>query len=917
MNSWALRLFSRVSVLFGQNKAESEFDCEMQIHLQLLREKFLRQGMGPEDADSAARRQFGNTTSLRQRHRESRTFLSFSTIYQDVRYGLRMLRKGPGFTAIAVGSLALAIGANTAIFSIAKSLLYDRLGVAHPEQLRIIGWNGDDHTAVHGFWSAFNAGAQGMKSECFSYPVFLQFQSHDRELKGIFGFKDFDVTAGIRGNEQRASMELVTGSYYAVLGTRPRLGRAIQPSDVGAAGTGAVAVISDGLWEREYGRSAAVLGQTITIDRTALTIVGVNPRGFTGAQSVQTSPDVFVPMSMQPLVNPMPGKDSSLLTVPDMWWMEVMGRARSGVPESEALAALDVELAGAMRATMKVKPDETIPRIVVADGSRGLHQLDEDFKKPVDLLMVLVGLVLLLACANIANLLLARGAHRQREMSVRLALGAGRARVLRQMLIESLLLAALGGAGGVFVGFMGRNVLPRLLADRWEQGRIGVHFDWGVFAFTAAVTLLTGILFGLAPAWSAARAEVSSSMKESAQTATRRRKGMSGKALVGFQIALSTLLVIGAGLFLRTVAGLSQVNAGFRTDHLLIAGIDLPRKRYPEGKDVVANERLEQAIAAAPGVEGVSAMSMVYLTGAMMAESFATEEEEGATDKTKLGNELVNKVGNQFFPAMGIPIVAGRGFVPQDTATSTKVAVINQSLAKARFPHGNPLGKRFTIGGPGTSGWIQVVGVCADTRYASLRDDPSPQFFLPYVQQSEVGGMTYAIRTHVDAASIVPTLRRAVARIDSGLTLTDVHTEQQDIDESLRTERVLATLTAGFGVLALALACVGIYGIMAYSVANRRNEIGIRLALGAQPAQVRGMILRESTWLAAAGIVVGVGAALGLTHFIKSMLYGVAPDDAATVMGGALILLAVAPAASWIPARRAARVQPMEALRHE
>jgi predicted permease len=914
MNSWALRLLSRVSVLFGQNKAESELDCEMQIHLQLLTEKFIRQGMGPEDADSAARRQFGNTTLLRQRHRESRTFLSFSTIFQDVRYGLRLLQKAPGFTAIAVASLALAIGANTAIFSIAKSLLYDRLGVAHPEQLRIIGWTGDDHTAVNRFRSAFNAEALGMKSECFSYPVFLQLQSHDRELKGIFGFKDVEVTAGIRGNEQRASMELVTGSYYAVLGTRPQLGRAIQPSDVGAAGTGAVVVISDGLWEREYGRSAAVLGQIITVDRTALTIVGVNPRGFTGAQSVQTSPDVFVPMSMQPLVNPMPGKDSSLLTVPDMWWMEVMGRARSGVPESEARATLNVELAGAVRATMTVKPDETIPRIVVADGSRGLHQLDEEFKKPVDLLIVLVGLVLLLACANIANLLLARGAHRQREMSLRLTLGAGRARVLRQMFTESLLLAALGGAGGVFVGFIGRNVLPRLLADCWEQGRIGVHFDWGVFAFTAAVTLLTGILFGLAPAWSAARAEVSSSLKESAQTATRRRKGMSGKALVGFQIALSTLLVIGAGLFLRTVAGLSQVKAGFRTDHLLIAGIDLPRKRYPAGKDVVANERLEQAIAAAPGVEGVSAMSMVYFTDAMSADSFATEEEDGVTDKTRLGNELVNKVGNQFFPAMGIPIIAGRGFGPQDTATSTKVAVINQSLAKARFPHdGNPLGKRFTVGGD----WIQVVGVCADTRYASLRDDPSPQFFLPYVQQTEVGGMTYAIRTHVDAASIVPTLRRAVAQIDSGLTLTDVHTEQQDINESLRAERVLAALTAGFGVLALALACVGIYGIIAYSVANRKNEIGIRLALGAQPAQVRGMILRESTWLAASGIVVGVGAALGFTHFIKSMLYGVAPYDAATVVGGALILLAVALAASWIPARRAARVQPMEALRHE
>jgi predicted permease len=914
MNSWALRLLSRVSVLLGQNKAESEFDCEMQIHLQLLREKFIRQGMGPEDADSAARRQFGNTTLLQQRHRESRTFLSFSTMYQDVRYGLRMLRKGPGFTAIAVASLALAIGANTAIFSIAKSLLYDRLGVAHPEQLRIMGWNGDDHTGVHGFWSSFDAGAQGMKSECFSYPVFLQLLSHDRELKGIFGFKDFDVTAGIRGNEQRASMELVTGSYYAVLGTRPQLGRAIQPSDVGAAGTGAVAVISDGLWERKYGRSAAVLGQTITIDRTALTIVGVNPRGFTGAQSVQTSPDVFVPMSMQPLVNPMSGKDSSLLAVPDNWWLEVMGRARPGVSEKEVHAALDVELAGAVRSTMALKADETVPRMVLADGSRGLHQLDENFKKPINVLMVLVGLVLLLACANIANLLLARGAQRQREMSVRLALGAGRARVLRQMLTESLLLAALGGVGGLFVGYLGRNVLPRLLADHGEQEALFIHFDWGVFAFTAAVTLLTGILFGLAPAWSAARAEVSSGLKETTQTATRRRKGLGGKALVGFQIALSTLLVIGAGLFLRTVAGLSHVEAGFRTDHMLLAGIEVPERRFPKGKDVEVNQRLEEAIAAVPGVQSVSAMQVTYLTGGWTQYSLVTEEE--AAKKTKAASEMSNMVGNGFFQMMGIPIVAGRSFGPQDTASSPKVAVINKSLARKRFPHGNPVGKRFTLD-PEKPDWIQIVGICSDSRYASLRDDPAPQFFLPYVQRDQVGSMTYAIRTELPAASIVPALRRAVAQIDRDLPVNDVRTEQQEIGESLRMERALAALTAGFGVLALALACVGIYGIMAYSVANRRNEIGIRLALGAQPGQVRGMILRESSWLAIAGIVFGVAAALGLTRLVKSMLYGIQPYDPLTMVSGVAILLAVALAASWIPARRAAGVQPMEALRHE
>jgi predicted permease len=905
---------SWLRAVLQRNKLEAAMEAELAHHLESLTADLTRAGHAPAEAARRARVELGAATVHKEGMRASLGLRWWDELAADLRYGLRMLRKSPGFTAIAVSSLALAIGANTAIFSIAKSLLYDRLGVDHPDQLRILGWNGDDRNPAHGFWSSFNTASVGMKSECFSYPIFLRLQADSRVMQGIFGFKDFDVTAGIRGNDRRALMELVSGNYYSVLGVQPQLGRAIQQNDVGAPGTGAVAVISDGLWQREYGRSPAVLGQTISINQTALTIVGVNPRGFTGAQSVQTSPEVFVPVSMQPAVNPMSGTDPSLLAVPDNWWLEVMGRARLGVPESEVHAALDVELAAAVRATMTVKADETMPRMMLADGSRGLHQMDA-IKQPIDLLMVLVALVQLLACANVANLLLARGAQRQREMSVRLALGAGRGRVLRQLLTESLLLAALGGAGGFLLGYVGRNALPNLLVSRGAPSQIEIHFDWGVFCFAAGVTLMTGILFGLAPAWSAARAEVSSSLKESAQTTTRRRKRMGGKALVGLQIALSTLLVIGAGMFLRTVTSLSHVDAGFKTGNLLITAIDLPRKSYPEGKDVTANERLEQAFTALPGVEGASAMSVPYLTGSAMQYSFRTEEE--IADKAKPGSELVNMVGNQFFPVMGIPIIAGRSFGPQDTPSSPKVAVINESLARMRFPHGSPVGKRFKLGDPKKTDWVQVVGICADTRYASLRDDPSPQFFLPFVQRTQVGGMTYAIRTRVDAASILPAMRRAVAQIDGSLSISDVHTEQEDIDESLRTERALAALTAGFGLLALALACVGIYGIMAYSVANRRNEIGIRLALGAQPGQVRGMILRESTWLAIAGIVTGVGAALGLMRLVKSMLYGIQPYDPLTMLGGVAILLTVALAASWIPARRAAGVQPMEALRHE
>src|ERR1035437_6464815 len=922
-----------------RNRLEAEMEAELAHHLENLTADLIRAGHAPAEAARRARIALGAVTVTKEGMRASLGLRWWDEFWADLRYGLRILRKSPGFTAIAATSLALAIGANTTIFSIAKQLLYDRLAVPHPEQLRLLGWAGDDKVAVHSYWSEFDAHDAGMTDECFSNPIFLELQVHNRALEGLFAFKEFTLTAAVRGNAQRVRAELVSGNYYAVLGVRPQLGRAIQPSDDGAPGTGAVAVIGDGLREREFGRSPAVVGQTIKLNDAVLTIVGVNPRGFTGAQSVQQSPDVFVPLSMQPLVAPLGRKTPSLLAETNSWWLEVMGRAKPGAAETEVRAALDVELAAAVRGTMAVKAGETMPRMVLADGSRGLHSLEDDFKSPVNVLTVLVALVLLLACANIANLLLARGAQRQREMSVRLALGAGRGRVLRQMLTESLLLAALGGAGGLVLGYLGRNALPRLLTGSWEPQQIEIHFDWGVFGFAAGVTLLTGLLFGLAPAWSAARAQVGSSLKESGQTATRRRRGMGGKALVGFQIALSTLLVIGAGLFLRTVAGLSSLDAGFRTDHLLLAEIDIPENRYPAGQDVALHQRLEQAIAAVPGVEAVTPMSMPYIAGGMTTMDFVTEEEVADPAKgqgeriNNVGNreqimasndgtlkgqgERINNVGNRFFQSLGIPIVAGRGFGPQDTATSPKVAVINQALARTRFPHGNPIGKRFKTGDPAKADWIQVVGVCGDTQYQNLREVPPPQFFLPYVQAGSVSGLTYAIRTHLQPAAIVATLRRAVEQVDRDLPLTGIRTQQEQIDDNMRPERVLAALTAGFGLLALVLACVGIYGIMAYSVANRRNEIGIRLALGARPAQVRGMILRESSWLAIAGIVVGVSAALLLTRLVKSLLYGIQPYDPLTLSAGVLLLLAVSLAASWIPARRAAGVQPMDALRHE
>jgi predicted permease len=890
-------------------------EAELAFHLDQLTAELIRAGHAPAEATRRARIALGAVTVTKEQMRASLGLRWWDEVWADLRYGVRILRKSPGFTAIAATSLALAIGANTTIFSIAKQVLYDRLNVPHPEQLRMLRWNGDGKEAIHAKWGYFDStGNGGTTGSVFSYPAYRELRAHNQGMQDLLAFKTDGMNATIRGDAQRVQAEMVSGNYYAVLGVRPQLGRAIVPVDDSQPGSGAVAVISEGLWERVYGRSFAVLGQTITLNQAVLTIVGVNPHGFTGAKNAQQSPDVFLPMSMQPLVDPR-GKNVSLLDSANLWWVNVMGRVKPGVKDAEALAALDVQLAAAVRGTMTVKAGESIPHLALADGSRGLHMSDRMFQKPVYVLMALTGFVLLLACANIANLLLARGAQRQREMSVRLALGAGRGRILRQLLTESLLLASIGGAVGLLLGYLGRNAIPKLLSNSWEASEYNIYFDWRVFGFTAGVTLFTGMLFGLAPAWLAARGAVGSNLKENSQITTRRRKGLGGKAIVAFQIALSTLLVVGAGLFLRTLFALNSVDVGFKTDNLTLFEVNPPAKRYPAGKDVELHSRLEQVFAAVPGVESVAPAWVPYLADNLSNSDFLLEGE--SYDRSKQQAEDMNAVGNHFFETMGIPMVAGRAFGAQDTATSPEVAVINQSLARKRFPHVNPLGQRFKIDDSTKDDWIQIVGICADTSYVNLRDAPPPQFFLSYVQRPQVGGMTYAIRTRLQSGVLVPALRRVVQQVDRDLPLVDIRTQREQMEANSQIERTLASLTAGFGVLALALACVGIYGIMACSVANRRNEIGIRMALGAQPGQVRGMILRESVWLTMAGILAGTVAALALTKLVKSLLYGIAPYDPATFSVGVFLLLTVALAASWIPAQRAAKVQPMEALRHE
>ncbi len=571
---------------------------ELEFHIESYAADLMRSGLSREEARRRARLELGSVETRKEECRESLGLRLWDDLLADISYGLRMLKKSPGFTAIAVVSLALGIGANTIIFSLAKAALLDELAVPHPGQLRLFTLYLSRHESlVNDVDGSFNPGPGGTtETTSFSYPVYELMRQQNRSLEDIFAFKELGIykrlTATIEGHAQTVTGQLVSGNYYQGLGIDTKLGRPIQPADDAVAGQGAVAVISDGFWADAFGRSPTVIGKTIELNLTPVTIIGVNPPSFTGAASVQRSPDIFVPLSMQPVILPQ-GK-ASLMTDKNLWWIQVMGRAKPGVSDSAALAALSVSLDQAVRATMPIPKDAVLPVLSLPSGSRGLSETGRDWSMKLYLLLTLAGLVLLLACANIANLLLARSAARQREISVRMALGAGRGRILRQVFTESLLLSLLGGAAGLMLGYFGRNVIPGLISSSWRPAEFDGRLDWGVFAFTAGVSLVTGLLFGLAPALESTRANMNTGLKDGSAAATKRRHGLAGKAIVVFQVSLSMLLVVGAGLFVRTLVNLSETDPGFRPQHVLLFHIQPPLSRYPSEKGIALDHQIEE-----------------------------------------------------------------------------------------------------------------------------------------------------------------------------------------------------------------------------------------------------------------------------------------------------------------------------------
>ncbi|MGA2730001.1 MAG: ABC transporter permease [Terracidiphilus sp.] len=920
LRGFLVRLHSWCRGFIHRGRLESEMEAELANHLEARAADLIRGGCTPEEAARRARIELGPVLMHKEEMRASVGLRWIDELIGDLRYGVRRLRRSPGFSAVAVGSLALGIGANTAIFTVAQHMLLDRLDVPHPEQLRMFYLN-DAHGGVidelWGWWDDHPSG--GRITTSFTYPLYAELRSHNKSLADVMAFKPYGrMTVSIRGEAEEAEAEMVSGNYYSVLGVRPQLGRGIQESDDGEVGSGPVVVISDRLWTNRFGRATDVVGKSLLVNATPMTVVGVNPPGFTGAYSAQGTPDIILPFSMQPVVVPQElgsEKVPSLLQSKSLWWVLVMGRSKPGVSTAKAEAELNVVLNAAVRATMPLKKDGVPPQLLLKDGSRGQNPNTDDLEKPVYVLMALSGLVLLLACTNLANLLLARMGARQREMSVRLALGAGRWRILRQSMTESLLLSLMGGAAGLLLAWAVRNVLPRMLADSWAPPAFAAKFSSPIFLFAAAVSIATGFVFGLGPAWQATRVQVGSSLKDSGHTLTRRRRGLGGKAVVAFQVALSMVLVTGAGLFVRTLTRLEGSAMGIRSHNLLLFSVELPETRFPKTASTPILERLEERIATVPGAQSVTLTREPLFSGSAVNQTFISE----GTQRKAKGNPsvLANRVGREFFSTFGISVLAGRGFDGSDTRASLKVAVVNESLAKKYFANTNPIGKTFEEGRFQPVA-ITIVGVCADAKYFRVRADAEPTYYTPYWQKDDgVHEATFAIRTSLAGEALLPSLRTAVRQIDPNLPLLDVRTQDEQIAANLRQERIFAILMSGFGVLALVLACVGIYGIMACAVAQRTSEIGVRLALGAKPRQVLGMILGEATWLSVVGIAIGFVAVLLLARVVRSMLYGVAADDPLTFCGAILVLMLVALGAGLIPARRAAMVQPMEALRHE
>jgi predicted permease len=852
-----------------------------------------------------------------------------NSLWQDLRYGLQTLVKHPGFTAVAVLTLALGVGANTALFSVVDAVLLKKLPVREPDRLVLFRATWDREKFGPGGYNGSNQRdpATGLTNGT-SFPVqtYTRLRQEQGVLSDVFAFSSVDLNLNAGGQAEVVDGQVVSGNYYSALGVPPFLGRTISEAD-DSAGASPVAVLSHRYWVTRFGGDREVLGRQVNLNNIAFTIVGVTPPGFEGTGQVGSSRDVSIPLAWEPQV----GGERSMMKGAGIWWLRMMGRLQPGVTLEQARAGLESAFqqsvwehraARQAQATNPLRKLEAkdLPRLAVDSGSQGEMNARRFLARPLRLLFWVVALVLLIACANVANLLLVRGSSRQKEIAVRLALGASRWRLLRQLLTESVLLSLVGGGLGVLFALWIRDGL--LASALWTGPALNPRLDLRVLGFTLGLCFLTAIVFGLVPALRATRLDLSPTLKDGGRGSSAQTRSWLSRSLVVAQVSISLLLLIGAGLLLRTLHNLQTVDTGFNANNLLLFSVEPRLIGYKEDRLRSLYEKMFDPLEAVPGVRSVTFSRHALLALGATRSSFFLPGTKTSPDGRAVENGDVNihNVRENFLQTMEIPLLQGRSFTRQDDARAPQVAVVNQAFAKAYFANENPLGKRFGLDSDKPSE-IEIIGLARDAKYTSQRNETEPTVYISWRQSlSGMGFSTFEVRTVGDPSSYVGAVREAVRDVDSNLPLNNVKTQLEQADETLAMERLFARLLSLFGLVAQQLAAIGLYGVMAYAVSQRTHEIGIRMALGASRANVLRMILKQGMALTLVGVVLGLGSAWVLTKYLESlttMLFGIKPRDPLTFAVTAGVLTVVALTACFIPARRATRVDPLVALRYE
>ena len=821
----------------------------------------------------------------------------FDDALQDVRYALRALRSRPGFAVIAILSLALGIGANTAIFSLINAVILRTLPVSHPEQLVQLVMKTEYGTT-------------------FTNPIWEQVRDRQDVFSGAFAYSPIQLNLAGGGEVRNANASWVSGDFFSTLGVHPLLGRTFTAAD-DKRGCPAIAVLSHDFWQSEYGGAADVFERRLTLSSHPVRIVGVAPPGFGGIQ-VGEAVEVYLPLCAEGTLV----RENSALDKRANWWLWVFARLKPGIGEQQALARMNMLAPQLFAATMPAGyPPEARKfhldrRFKLLPGAAGYSSIRRDYTAALYALMAAVGVVLLIACANVANLLISRASARRKEIAIRMAIGAGRARLVRQLLTESLLLSSMGAVLGVLFAEWASRMLVRFLDTSNSTVVLDLSIDLRVLAFTMGVAVATGILFGLAPAWQGTHVDPHSAMKATARgvVVSHARFGL-GKMLVTVQVALSLVLLVGAGLMLKTFAKLATRDTGFDKNQVLLIRVDPRYASVPLDRRLPLYQELQQRLGAIPGVSSASFADITPLSG---SSSNQIVHVEGYVPKSRKDMVVwTNSISPGFFVTMETPLIAGRDFNEHDTLHAPLVAVIDESMASKFF--GSPLsavGKTFRNGWNEISGPIQIIGVVKDTKYTSLRAEGEAIAYYPLSQLPPMRWANFVLRANGPAASLIPSVKAAVDEVNHDITL-QFRTLALQVDESLGRERLLATLSGFFGALALGLAVIGLYGVMSYNVARRRNEIGIRMALGAEQARVLRMVLGEVAILLVAGLALGLAVAVFLTRLLASFLYRLEPNDPATLVTACVVLAVSAVVAGLLPARRAANLDPMTALREE